>query len=214
MRKLRQRREEILYNTIFWYSVLPIVFESEVKLCSELSSFPSSIVTTTCVGAVLVKAQRKNQDKALQTVFHEQKVFETNFTNVEQIGIYCTLNITIQSSKYAYTALYSKYFWGHVKNNIAKYRRQTLTTGGGQACLELSELDLRIGAIIGETALSGVPSAGDLDTDLDPMSAVSSPRPSPISEAEGKLFFSELIQFDNSFYLKAVAAKPWKLWHI
>lgn len=66
MQKVRQRSGEILYHTIFRYSVLPKVFESEVKLCSELSSFPCSTVTTTCAGAVLVKAPRKNQDEALK----------------------------------------------------------------------------------------------------------------------------------------------------
>ena len=61
-----------------------------------------------------------------------------------------------------------------------------LATGGGNTGPQLSELDQRIGALIGQTALTGVPSAEDLDTDIGP---VSSPRPSPIPELEGKRLF-------------------------
>lgn len=46
------------------------------------------------------------------------------------------------------------------------------------ACLELSELNQHTVAIIGETALSGVPSAKHLDTDKGLMSAVLSTHPS------------------------------------
>ncbi|KAK6292853.1 hypothetical protein J4Q44_G00363540 [Coregonus suidteri] len=60
-----------------------------------------------------------------------------------------------------------------------------LTTGGGHAGPELSEIDQRIGAIIGETALSGVPSAEQLDTDQGPISTASyPPRPSPTNESD------------------------------
>ena len=60
-------------------------------------------------------------------------------------------------------------------------------TGGGQgpASLEISELDERISAIIGETALSGVPATDDLDSDL---ATVTVPSPAlPCSEPEGEL---------------------------
>ena len=66
-----------------------------------------------------------------------------------------------------------------------KHRRQTLATGWWKAGPELPELDQRIGALIGQTSLTGVPSAEDLDTDLGPVSAVSSPTP----ELEGKRCF-------------------------
>uniref|UniRef100_A0AAV2JZY1 Myb/SANT-like DNA-binding domain-containing protein n=1 Tax=Knipowitschia caucasica TaxID=637954 RepID=A0AAV2JZY1_KNICA len=52
------------------------------------------------------------------------------------------------------------------KRHIAKHRRETQRTGGGAAnTMPMSDLDQRIGAIIGETALSGVPSTESLDTD-------------------------------------------------
>ncbi|CAM4529909.1 unnamed protein product [Leuciscus chuanchicus] len=61
-----------------------------------------------------------------------------------------------------------------------------LTTGGGHAGPELSEIDQCIVAIIGETPLSGVPSAEQLDTDQGPISTASyPPRPSPTSESDG-----------------------------
>lgn len=66
------------------------------------------------------------------------------------------------------------------KKSIAKQRREMQTTGGGQTCLEPSELEQRIGAIIGETALSGVPSANHLDTDMGP---------APESEGEFLFYF-------------------------
>lgn len=49
------------------------------------------------------------------------------------------------------------------------------TGGGTSETQNLSEMDQRIGAIIGETALSGVPSTESLDTDLGPEPTLSSP---------------------------------------
>lgn len=65
------------------------------------------------------------------------------------------------------------------KRNWAKYRRDTRTTGGGQDSPELSELDQFIGAIVGTTALSGVPSPEHLDSDLAPISGSEDGLPSP-----------------------------------
>ncbi|CAM4635738.1 unnamed protein product [Leuciscus chuanchicus] len=60
-----------------------------------------------------------------------------------------------------------------------------LTIGGGHADPKLSEIDQHIGAIIGETELSGVPSAEQLYTDQGPISTDSyPPRPSPTSESD------------------------------
>ncbi|XP_056884809.1 myb-related transcription factor, partner of profilin-like [Takifugu flavidus] len=62
------------------------------------------------------------------------------------------------------------------KKNIAKFRRETQQTGGGTSHIKsLSEFDQRLRAIIGETALSGVPSAECLDTDLGPEATLSPP---------------------------------------
>lgn len=60
--------------------------------------------------------------------------------------------------------------WFHLKSDTkkstAKFRRVMQSTGGRRAGKELSELDQHFCAIIRETALSGVPSAECLDTDL------------------------------------------------
>ncbi|TWW56344.1 hypothetical protein D4764_08G0003310, partial [Takifugu flavidus] len=66
---------------------------------------------------------------------------------------------------------------GHEGNSgpSAKFRRETQRTGGTADIKSLSELDQRLGAIIGETALSGVPSAECLDTDLGHEATLSPP---------------------------------------
>lgn len=65
------------------------------------------------------------------------------------------------------------------KRNWAKYRRDTLSSERGQASPELSELDQFIGAIVGTTALSGVPSPDHLDSHLAPVSESDDGLPSP-----------------------------------
>ena len=58
--------------------------------------------------------------------------------------------------------------WADVKSEakqrIAKMNRQIMATGGGTADLRLGEMDQRIQAILGTTAVAGVPGAEHLDT--------------------------------------------------
>lgn len=75
------------------------------------------------------------------------------------------------------------------KQHISQYRRETLVTGGGQgpSQLGITEMDERIAAIIGETALSGVASTGNMDSDLTIVTVPSSPLSSRMSDPEGEL---------------------------
>ena len=50
------------------------------------------------------------------------------------------------------------------KKRIAKVNREIMATGGGTAGLRLGEMDQRIQAILGTTAVSGVPGVEHLDT--------------------------------------------------
>ncbi|TWW71270.1 hypothetical protein D4764_17G0007530 [Takifugu flavidus] len=77
------------------------------------------------------------------------------------------------------------------KKNIAKFRRETQRTGGTADIKSLSELDQRLGAIIGETALSGVPSAECLDTDLGPEATLSPPPCASSAPEESEGYFLE-----------------------
>ena len=58
--------------------------------------------------------------------------------------------------------------WADVKSEakkiIAKVNREIMATGGGTAGLRLGEMDQRIQAILGTTAVAGVPGAEHLDT--------------------------------------------------
>ncbi|ROL48218.1 Myb-related transcription factor, partner of profilin [Anabarilius grahami] len=53
-----------------------------------------------------------------------------------------------------------------VKKRICAHRRSVGTTGGGQGITDLSAFDARVGAIIGETGLSGVLPEFQGDTDV------------------------------------------------
>lgn len=53
-----------------------------------------------------------------------------------------------------------------VKKRICAHRRSVVTTGGGQGITDLSAFDARVGAIIGETGLSGVLPEFQGDTDV------------------------------------------------
>ncbi|XDV52492.1 hypothetical protein PO909_021219 [Leuciscus waleckii] len=68
-----------------------------------------------------------------------------------------------------------------VKKRICAHRRSVVTTGGGQGITDLSAFDARVGAIIGETGLSGV--LPEFQSDTDVICATSSVPPSSNAQA-------------------------------
>ncbi|KAG7268974.1 hypothetical protein CRUP_004898 [Coryphaenoides rupestris] len=91
------------------------------------------------------------------------------------------------------------------KKRIAKHRREMLATGGGTAGSGLSEVDQRIAAIMGTTAVAGVPAAEDMDTDqgyhlLSSAAAAPTPDPSPLlisPDTETDVFEMDLQDFNQ-----------------